>query len=86
MSDKLKRLLQNRSQDHEGAGEGDRGPTEELTCGLGGVTKGHLRYFNLPFSNPSVVTRALFCRTAVALARPLVVLRSIFASASLACR
>jgi hypothetical protein len=55
----------------EGAGEGDRGPTEELSCDFGGVTKGYLCYFNLPFSNPLVVTQALFCRTAVALARPL---------------
>jgi hypothetical protein len=56
-----------------GAGEGDRGPTEELSCDLGRVTKGHLCHFPIPFSNPLVVTRALFCRTAVALARPLMV-------------
>jgi hypothetical protein len=38
--------------DHEGAGEGDRGPTEELSCGLGGVTKGYLCLSTFPLVTP----------------------------------
>jgi hypothetical protein len=63
--------------DDEGAGEGDRGPTEELSCRLAGVTKGYLVMSTYPLVTRLVVTRGLFCRTAVALARPLMVHRFV---------